>query len=347
MKIGFYFGKTWGWADGDYEGRGMGGTEGTLVCMARELAKQNEVYVYTPTSKPGKFHGVMYMHDSLLNTVEYFDVFVSLSRTPLLPDINSKVKVHWSNEDSETWVESWAWTLPHVQAVFTISPFHTEHLVQNYKIPRELIFETSCGIDAGKYKEKITKVKNQLIYCSVPNRGLSLLEHIFFIISSEIPDVSLVVTSDFTLWGHDDPGNAPYRELFVNNPRVHFLGKVPRDELVYYQKTSVLHVYPCIVNELCCIASLECQASGTPTIATRRGALSSTVAHGYSGYLIDSNPFENPNFSQEFADIVISLLKNPEKLNQLSNQARERALTEFDYAKLANDWMSKWKELSG
>ncbi|MFC4765799.1 glycosyltransferase family 4 protein [Effusibacillus consociatus] len=347
MKIGFHFSQTWDWSDEDFEGRGIGGTEGALVSMARELAKHNQVYVYKPTSKPGQFHGVNYVDHSLLNKEENFDVFISISRTPLLPDLNSKVKIHWSMEDSETWVQSWQQTLPYIDSVFTISPFHTEHLMKNYQIPRHMIFETTCGISSDLYKDKIDKVKNQLIYCSVPNRGLALLEHIFFIVSSEIPDVSLIVTSDFTLWGHADPGNSYYREIFSKDPRVRFLGKVPREELIYHQKTSVLHVYPCIVNELCCISSLECQAAGTPTIATKKGALETTVAHGYSGYLIDSNPFENPDFHQEFADCIISLLKNPKKLEQISNQARARSLSEFDYAKLAKEWMNKFKELLG
>lgn len=347
MKIGFHFAKTWDWSDEDFEGRGIGGTEGALVCIARELAKQNEVYIYNLTSKPGRFHGVNYLHHANLSKEDQFDVFIQISNAPLLPELNSKVKIHWSMEDSETWVESWQRTLPYIDAVFTISPFHTRHLMTNYQIPRDLIFETSCGISGPVYQETLPKVKNQLIYCSVPNRGLSLLGHIFQIISSEIPDASLIVTSDFTLWGHEDPGNQPFKQLFAENPRVRFLGKVPRDQLTYYQKTSALHVYPCIVNELFCIASMECQAAGTPTVATNIGALETTVSHGYSGYLIDSNPFQDPDYSQAFANQVISSLNNPDELEKMSNQARERALTEFSYEKLARDWTAKFKELLG
>lgn len=345
MKIGFHFSRTWDWSDEDLEGRGIGGTESALVNMARELAKQHEVFVYTPTAKPGRFHDVNYEHYSLLNAEENFDVFITISYTPLLPDLNSKVKIHWSLEDGERWVSSWQLTLPHVDSVFTISPYHSRHLTTHYQIPEPLIFETSCGVSAPLYQEKIDKVKNQLIYCSVPNRGLSLLKDIFPIVSSQISDASLIVTSDFTLRGYSDPGNASYRQLFAKQPRVRFLGKVSREELIYYQKTSVLHVYPCIFNELCCIASLECQAAGTPTIATKVGALDSTVAHGYSGYLIDTSSFEDRHFYQKFADCIISLLKNPDKLEQMSTQAAERALAQFDYAKLAEDWTVQFNKL--
>ena len=45
------------------------------------------------------------------------------------------------------------------------------------------------------------KIKNRLIFTSVPGRGLDNLLRIYPTIENAIPDVSLAITSDYRLWG--------------------------------------------------------------------------------------------------------------------------------------------------
>ena len=52
-------------------------------------------------------------------------------------------------------------------------------------------------------------------------------------IKEMIPDASLVITSDYRLWGVGSPMNQQYVQAFMMMEGVEFLGAVPRERLVH------------------------------------------------------------------------------------------------------------------
>jgi len=359
LRIAFYMAATWAWTPEDLEQHGVGGTETAMGNMARAFARLgHETTVFHASGSAGTHRGVHFRPASTLDHAEPWDVFVSLSHVPDLQRVRAAVKVHWCMEHIEGWVKSWGEMLPAVDAVFTISPYHTALLLHRFRLPAERLHTTCCPIDPEEYAAVLPKVAGQLIYCSVPDRGLRHLPAIFQMARIMLPDLRLVVTSDFTLWGLPSAADAA-RELFHGMPGVDVLGRVPRPRLVQLQKRSVLHLYPCVFQELFCLASMECQAAGTPSVTSDMGALPTTVEHGATGLVIPLGGRPQPDFDQTFAaDIppparrafaarVVELVGDPTRLQAMGRQARERALGRFGADAVARAWLPVFGEVAG
>lgn len=341
MKIAFYNDSSFDWNDHDLETRGVGGSQLVLINLSREFAKRHQVTVFNNTSREGVYHGVIYRNFRTLNKEEDWDVFISYRCAVPFPELKSSCKIHWSIDPGDNSVEK---DLPMIDKIITISPFHTKMMRNIFHIHPDKMYETRLGIQSDEYTELLPKTKNKLIFCSAPERGLQHVPTIYSLIQQQIPDVSLVITMDYTLWGYE-PDIKVYRNMFKDLKGVNYLGKIPRQQLIAEQKTSMLHIYPCDgPYEMFCLASLECQAAGTPTVATHQGALSSTVQNGETGVLIYSLPDQNPNFYRSFADTVIHLLRNPSTLQEMSLKARERALSHFSYRDLVTELEQKFNE---
>lgn len=341
MNIALYYDSSFDWNDHDLEQKGVGGSQLSLILITRELAKRHSVTVFNSTTQAGVYHGVQYRHFVTLSMKEEWDVFISFRCAVPSPSVEAKCKLHWSIDPGDNSVEK---DMAFVDKIITISPFHSNMMRNIFHIDPYKIYEIRLGIQVGEYQDVLPKTKNKLIFCSAPERGLQHVPKIYKLIQQKIPDVSLVITMDYSLWGFE-PGIDEYRDLFKGLKGVKYLGKISREKLIQEQKTSMLHIYPCDgPYEMFCLASLECQAAGTPTIATNQGALSSTVQDGLTGRLIYSLPDYDPYFYQTFADRVIELLHNPAALQEMRLAARERALTQFSYKDLVAELEEKFTD---
>ncbi|CAM5790909.1 MULTISPECIES: glycosyltransferase family 4 protein [Brevibacillus] len=326
MQIAFYYDSSFDWNDNDLENKGVGGSQSTLIRMTRELAKRHEVTVFNSTTKEGRYNGVTYRNYQTYRSDQFWDVFVSYRCALPSSGVNAACKLHWCIDPGDNTVEK---DLPFIDKVITISPFHTKMMSNIFHIDKSKIYEARLGIQTEDYWDCLPKTKNKLIFCSAPDRGLRHVPQIFSLIKKKIPDVSLVITMDYSLWGFK-PETEPYRELFKGMEGVTYLGKVSQQQLVHEQKTSMIHIYPCDgPYEMFCLASMECQAAGTPTIATNQGALSTTVQDGKTGKLIYTLPDYDSCFYQTFADTVTTLLSDPIEWQRMSTYARERAFVHY------------------
>ncbi|MDK2820440.1 MAG: hypothetical protein PWP31_405 [Clostridia bacterium] len=342
MKICFYysFPTQKDWNDPDMEGSGLPGSEAAIVQITRELSKRHEVTVFNKTLREGIFNGVGYRNIGKFDYREKWDVMVVVrGQPPRLDLVPAKLKLYWSIEENSNLVKDWTKLLPFVKKVITISSFHTQELLKNTEVPRDKIYQTRLGINDKEYSTVLPKIKNKLIYCSVPRKGLDNMVQIFPLVKKVIPDARLVITSDYTLWGRK-PQNEKYKKAFMRIPGVSFLGRIERERLIYEQKTSQLHVYPCTFKELFCISAMECQAAGTPSICSEIGALSTTIRDGVTGRVVKMKNGSVP--IAEFAQEIIKLLKNPIEIARMSKSARERALGYFTYDKIVREWEEKF-----
>jgi glycosyltransferase involved in cell wall biosynthesis len=224
-----------------------------------------------------------------------------------------------------------------VDHVITISPHHSRYHIEKYGMPPEKLTVIDIGVKVGEYAINVPKIKDRLIYCSIPDRGLMQLHAAWALVIKELPSATLTITSDYRLWGLDAPGNHMHRLVwtdFIDN--VSFRGRVKRSELVQLQLEAEILAYPCIYDELFCVSVAECQVAGAYPITSGFGALTTT---NQFGTIIPGLPTD-PDFVTELVrQIIYMLTDGREALERRSREMREAATARFSWDRIYDEWM--------
>lgn len=307
---------------------GLGGAELALHTMCEEWHKAgHRVRLYnnpiTPKGSPYEQCPI-----DLFIPHESRDILI-IFRSPNERVKNAKGKKIWWSTDQYT-VGNFQEFASQVDEIVTISSHHAEHFKNVYGI--ENTTTIPLPVRVSDYGEDIEKIKNRMIFCSVPDRGLDLLARAYPLIKDKIPDVSLIITSDYRLWGVGEPRNERFIQQFLGMDGVKFLGAVPRRELIAEQMKAQVMAYPCTYNELFCYAVAECQVAGAFPVTSSVGALS-TTSHGLK---LDGNPHDR-GWVNRYADAVIETLQSPH-LTEFQNEVKEYALFYFSPPVVLERW---------
>ena len=309
---------------------GVGGAELGLLTMCEGWHKKgHHVTLYNnPRHNDGLFEQRAV---ASFDKNENRDVLIAF-REPTSKIYKSKgMKVFWSCDQYT--IGDFRHFSQFVDKVVTISPFHSSYFSNRYGIG------TSISIDlpvrTWEYKKVLPKEKNRLIFTSVPDRGLEFLAHMWPKLAYRLPDISLVITSDYRLWGSFSPNNDGYVRRFLHTGNVQFLGAVPRERLVEEQMKAQVHLYPCSYEELFCIACAESQVAGVLPITTAVGALSTTN----SGIIINGKPSEQ-NTQEEMINKTVEYLSK-DGLPEIQKSLRENAIERFGIENIMKQWDEK------
>jgi len=282
MKIDLYasHGSPEGIIPDDLYERGIGGAELALVTQMEHLARAgHDVRVYNNPRAEGVYSGVHYLPRSSFSPKEDRDVFVVFrAPTPLVRTSKGK-KVFWSC-DQFTVGNFSTDVFPFVDEIVVISEFHKDFFKRHYGLSEDRMTIIGLGVREEDYTSDVEKIRNRVIFCSVPERGLSLVRQAWPIIIRDVPEASLCITSDYRLWGLDNPNNYEYRMSFVRVHGVDFKGMIPRRELCTLQQQAEIMLYPCVYDELFCISAAECQVAGAVPITSTKAALATTNRYG-------------------------------------------------------------------
>lgn len=219
-----------------------------------------------------------------------------------------------------------------VDKTVVISPFHAKYFRDMYGIEDAIVIDLPVRND---YKLEIGKVSKKCIYTSVPDRGAMPLNAAWALIVREVPDASLVLTSDWRLWNPDIDQSVltPYRLPYAMLPNVSYIGAVKRDELIRHQLEADLHLYPSIYPELFCIAVAESQVAGAIPITSKSGAIETTNEFGIQ---IDGIATE-PSFVDAFVEAAIRHLQDP-NLHEKQIDMKKKAEERFSLDRILQQW---------
>jgi glycosyltransferase involved in cell wall biosynthesis len=192
---------------------------------------------------------------------------------------------------------------------------------------------------AGEKKIK-TPLPEKYVFCLSridTNKGHDLLLHAWDIVRKEFPDVSLVI-------GGGSPNPKP-RELGVfatmdkiieeagMQDSIVKVGYVADDMMRPFYQQAELFVMPSIFEPFG-MTSQEAMACGTPVVASKFGGIRNTIINGYNGFLVDpSNP-------EEFAEAIMSLLRDDEKREEIGRNAYKVILEEYSWEAIARRHIS-------
>lgn len=322
--------------------RGVGGAELALMSLAEELARLgNSVTVYNNPDKPGEYNNVSYLPLAGYNDLET-DVLV-LFRTPWNGvEISHAKKVFWSC-DQFTEGNFRRDIFPHVDHIICISPRHVDYFNQRYNndgayTNKITYFDLGVRQQDYQFDNPPQRVKNRMIYCSAPNRGLERVRRIWPTIKQNVPNAELYVTFDYRMWGAD----SPHIDKSWRPEGVHYLGGISRMELTRLQLSSDIQLYPCTYDELFCIAVAECQVAGAIPFTSGEGALATTNEFGFIGGFGHSNHQGN-EWLQDYTEFVINVLADPDYHYALIDNIREDVMQlardRFNWTKIARQWM--------
>lgn len=326
----------------EIEIKGMGGAELALVTWAEIMGKRgHEIRIFNdPRVENGHklFGNVWYLPKSHFNPSEERDCLVEF-RGPIHTHIhgrppNTKKIIGWSC-DQYSYGDYRAWYSV-MDEIVLISPFHKQDHLARYGEYAKRGLPLDLGVRTWEYSPNPKKIKGQTIFCSVPDRGLMILLEYWPEIKERYPELTLMVTSDYTLWGSDNPNNIEYRLKSVSMKDVEFYGKVKRSELVQLQQESELQLYPCIYDENFCIATAECQVAGAIPITSNVGALATT---NFMGAQINGMPTSNGVFRSEFIATIGKFVNFPEgEKETLTEKCIEQSRIRFDWDRICAEW---------
>lgn len=318
----------------DIHDKGVGGAELALLTFAPKLAEAgHQVRVYNNPRELGMHEGVEFLNSNQYAPRENRDVVIAFrSPNPMLPSSKGR-KIFWSC-DQQTAGNYATDIIPFVDHTVVISKRHYDYFVDRYDWPEDKMTVLDLGVRTWEYSETPTKVSGRMIYCSQPERGLEILHKMWPEIKTRVPHASLVITADRRLWGVSYPGNEQHVAQWTNQPDVHFMGMIPRKQLVQEQLKAEIHAFPCTYDELFCIAAAECQVAGAVPVTSTKGALVTTNRYGVR---IPYNP-ASEEWQENFTKVISNLLYDSIVLGRYADLCRHGGFTDFDWNTLIVAW---------
>ena len=315
------------WGEGN-RGIGIGGSEYALLTMCEEWHKAgHEVILYnnpmTTNGSPFEQRNI-----SSFDPNEDRDVLI-VFRSPSPRSLAAKGLKVWFSCDQET-IGDFAHFATTVHKIVCISPRHAQYFAERYKIHNTTVIDIPVRIGDFDTLEEVEKIKNRLIFTSVPARGLDNLIKIYPEIQKAIPDVSLAITSDYRLWGCP-ASNEHFRSKWLSQSNVQFFGALPRIKYLEELMKAQIFLYQCEYDELFCVSCSEAQYAGAYPITSNAGALPTTNM----GTVLEGDV---KIMGKYFVDVVVNMLKDPEGLKRAQDNIKQKAKDRFNPERILKEW---------
>jgi glycosyltransferase involved in cell wall biosynthesis len=214
-----------------------------------------------------------------------------------------------------------------------ISNFHAKYFAEHYdifdavSIPIPVRMSDYVGIVDKK-------VHQRCLFSSVPDRGLDILAIAWPRIVQQVPEASLVITSDYRLWNQPNPFNDRHRQAFIRMPNVQFMGAVPRLRLLQEQMKAEVMPYSSEYPELFCIAVAEAEYAGCWPITSDIGALATTNM----GTVIKGDAKNYAWIDQFVTETVTELQKSNEDCEHRADLIHHWANIQFNPRDILDQW---------
>ena len=182
--------------------------------------------------------------------------------------------------------------------VFT-SHVQKDAISRMYNLPLDRGHVIGLGLDPTKFEQQTDgKTRGKFISLSDPVRHLACLLYLWPYIEQKLPGAELYVYR---------PASAVPADLMaimVENPRIHFGGKLTHDEAIQALLSSDVWLYPQSFFETFCMTALEAMAAQCSVIASDYGALSEIAGEG-RGQLIPMDGYCGPEYRTNIMRAVI------------------------------------------
>ena len=262
---------------------------------------------------------------------DYLIVF----RSPNERIVGAKGKVVWFSTDQMT-VGNFKEFSKRVEKIVVISRHHADYFRNMYGIENTVVIDLPVRVK--DYQHDVKKQSKKCIYTSIPDRGVMQLHAAWPLIHREVPEASLVITSDWRLWDKylDKSILHPYQLAYAHHPNVSYVGAVKRGELIQHQLKADVLLYPGIYDELFAISVAEAQVAGAIPITSQIGALKTTNSFGHQ---IKGSAYD-AKFIEEFVAKAVKVLLDPD-LREKQVAMHKKAVKRFSLDRILDEWEKK------
>lgn len=321
---------------GDNVQPGVGGAELALLTMSEAWVEDGHEVVLYNNPRETKVSSLEQRNIDSFNPIQERDVLI-VFRSPNTRAIGAKgLKVWWSCDQFT--IGDFKYFSTVVDKIVCISNFHSEYFRNVYNITNAIVIDLPVREQDYPEINLNNKIPGRLLFASVPQRGLDILSDMWEELKSINPDVSLVITSDYRLWGCQSPNdfNHRYKWMRYINDDIQYIGAVNRKQLIKEQMKAQILAYPCTYDELFCITCAEAQYAGVYPVTSGKGALQTTNM----GTIIDIDPMKL-QFRKYFIDEIIYLLDDAEELRKIQNEVMKMAKERFNIKNILNQWYER------
>ena len=171
-------------------------------------------------------------------------------------------------------------------------------------------------------------------------KGIHILAQAIPLIWKAIPEVQFTFVPAPMGKGRGSPHDA-YREILgslIEDRRVQVVAPVSRAKMPQFYIDATLCVVPSLWEGFGYVCA-EAMACGLPVIASRIGGLEEIVEEGRSGVLVE------PGNSEDLAQAIVSLLRDPERRARIGVAARKRIVEQFSTPVIAARMASLYQEV--
>lgn len=320
------------WGKGK-RGVGIGGSELALLTMCEQWTSEGEeVILY---NNPLEYGASPFEQRRIsdFNPNDIRDILITF-RSPNARTMAAKgLKIWWSCDQFTRPDLDFKTFAPYMDKIVLISPYHQKYFEETYGIGNTTVIDLPVRID--DFEEEVEKVPGKCIFTSVPDRGLQHLHAMWPIIKRDNPEATIVITSDYRLWGNPSPGNDRHKHNWLHHEGSKFVGALSRKEYIRELQSAELLLYPSKYDtaELFCISVSEAQFAGVYPITSDWGALETTNM----GTVIEGDATKIP-FREQFQDETKALLSDHDMLKRKQFEVSERAYNRFHPFNILQQW---------
>jgi glycosyltransferase involved in cell wall biosynthesis len=352
----------------DIENRALGGTESTLLYIARYLALCGyNVTVAMECPEAHTVQGVRFIPVSLFEAFaesENIDVFIGVRHLlPLRAKRWAPLQIFWTgdaydqqylkksydvtieymNRKIEPCLYSIGEVLDHIDLIFCVGNWQAQTFVSEYNLDpsRIRVMPNVAEIPDRSLLPSWEEREPALIYTSTPFRGLEYLLSYFDEMKIREPSIKLFALSGLELYGQSSDDNIKMFPAIYGKQQadgVTLLKPLKKREMADYLLKSRVFAYPNIFRETFCIAALEAQAYGVPGVVGAQGALPERYPRGSGGALVFGQPM-NRDYRDRFIQECIRMVFDKDYWMLKSTESRELA-EEFSVSKVGDKWKS-------
>jgi glycosyltransferase involved in cell wall biosynthesis len=311
----------------------LGGTQSAICYFLEELAlKNNDVYLINNIKEPCEIKNVKHIpHSISINYIKsnnlVFDCIITsclandlLEYKTLLNNDNTLFCL-WTGHDVDQEASKLLNNMMFMEFVdlyIFVSDWQRNRYIDTFNIPYDKTIIMRNGIGKpfeDNLNKPLNKVKNSMTYCSIPWRGLDLLNPIFKTIKNKYTNASLKIYSGMNIYKQQDTNIELYEE-FKQMESVTYNQGISQTELAKELLNIEYLTYPNTFQETSCITVLQAMASGCLVVTSDLGALKESM-NGLNKY-IDIN-IRNFNKNKYINDFIVTF----DNLINLSDNTKE------------------------